>query len=516
MAALVGVEAALEGGDLTQALTQALAAWRGCRHERIAQLIERLSAKLASTRPRPGGKTADAKQAAWLALVAQDDPADLDALLVTLPEARKAKPLEQRLGALRGRIDPRIAKAMVALLAHPPVLGATAIDSVLLALELVIQIADPRSAAAFEALIEHVGEDEAEGGGAVRELRQRLPGAWVRLREALAVVEANLTIEAAARLDAIERHLDAQESARMARRPDELFAAVYAHPRDDQARSVLADLLQERGDPRGELIALQLARAVGKRSKREAELLSRHAREWLGPIEPVVLKTGLVYERGFLAKCAVRADGIQHAERLVGRPEWRTVTDLDVGSWHAVAPLIDGMPILLALSGLKFSESMSSHPTLSRLGISILDRVERVLEVRLPALRKLEIESCHRSLEEMAPFWGSELCGQLKHFVVSAYPIDRWIPAMAKLGIDRVGYSYRSSYPWRLWFEGDDVSAQYLWGKSPSRDANQALARMLSYVPDPGRRRVVVDTGVPVDDELAAILGRFAGHDLAE
>lgn len=46
--------------------------------------------------------------------------------------------------------------------------------------------------------------------------------------------------------------------------PAQLFAKVYADPTDDAIRAVLADLLTERGDPRGEFIALQLARHATK------------------------------------------------------------------------------------------------------------------------------------------------------------------------------------------------------------------------------------------------------------
>jgi uncharacterized protein (TIGR02996 family) len=43
---------------------------------------------------------------------------------------------------------------------------------------------------------------------------------------------------------------------------DELLAYLATHPGDDQARRVYADALSERGDPRGELIALELALAT--------------------------------------------------------------------------------------------------------------------------------------------------------------------------------------------------------------------------------------------------------------
>ena len=44
---------------------------------------------------------------------------------------------------------------------------------------------------------------------------------------------------------------------------DALFAAVWMEPATDAPRAVLADVLTEQGDPRGEFITLQLARAQG-------------------------------------------------------------------------------------------------------------------------------------------------------------------------------------------------------------------------------------------------------------
>jgi uncharacterized protein (TIGR02996 family) len=40
---------------------------------------------------------------------------------------------------------------------------------------------------------------------------------------------------------------------------DALLAEIRTNPADDRTRLVYADVLQQRGDPRGELIALQLA-----------------------------------------------------------------------------------------------------------------------------------------------------------------------------------------------------------------------------------------------------------------
>lgn len=61
---------------------------------------------------------------------------------------------------------------------------------------------------------------------------------------------------------------------------DEWVQRLLANPDDDNLRLVYADWLQARGDPRGELIAVQHAGAKDK----EEELLARHGREWLGEL----------------------------------------------------------------------------------------------------------------------------------------------------------------------------------------------------------------------------------------
>lgn len=71
-----------------------------------------------------------------------------------------------------------------------------------------------------------------------------------------------------------------------------LEQALAEDPDDLASHSAYADLLVEEGDPRGEFIQVQLAleapkRPAGERAqlqKREAELLKRHGREWLGDV----------------------------------------------------------------------------------------------------------------------------------------------------------------------------------------------------------------------------------------
>jgi uncharacterized protein (TIGR02996 family) len=114
---------------------------------------------------------------------------------------------------------------------------------------------------------------------------------------------------------------------------EDLLAAVYANPDDDAPRSVYADWLQERGDPRGEFIALQLEKSPTKEAQaRIRELLKKHERAWLGPIEPPVLKAAVVFRRGFVAQCVARFRHEHDARTYGALPAWGTVEVLG----HAV------------------------------------------------------------------------------------------------------------------------------------------------------------------------------------
>lgn len=111
----------------------------------------------------------------------------------------------------------------------------------------------------------------------------------------------------------------------------ELFARIYEDPNDDEARVVLADLLQQRNDPRGEFIALQLARyGTDKPSTaREKKLIQQWGRAWLGPLDACLLKEGIVFERGFVTRGRYDGTGSANTEPPNAR-EWSTFTHLDV------------------------------------------------------------------------------------------------------------------------------------------------------------------------------------------
>ncbi len=128
---------------------------------------------------------------------------------------------------------------------------------------------------------------------------------------------------------------------------EQLVTQLAAHPDDRAAHSVFADWLLERGDVRGEALALELS---GGGSKLRA-LQQKHAREWLGPaFEHVELPrcafygpfpTKLSFKRG-----APISDVPATVRHLAG--DWRQLP--------AVAPRrFDVLEVLVGL-GMAFSD----------------------------------------------------------------------------------------------------------------------------------------------------------------
>ncbi len=155
-----------------------------------------------------------------------------------------------------------------------------------------------------------------------------------------------------------------------------LLTAVLANPDADEPRDRLAERWMRAGDPRGELISVQmkLARQQGngpQLRRREREMIERHGRQWSGGIADLVDK--FYFRRGFVEHINVDATAfLQIAETLYGLAPIRHLT---LTGAHAVANDLFASPhlsrivsIALEHCGLTDDDAilMAASPHLSR------------------------------------------------------------------------------------------------------------------------------------------------------
>jgi uncharacterized protein (TIGR02996 family) len=97
-------------------------------------------------------------------------------------------------------------------------------------------------------------------------------------------------------------------------RESDLLAAVLAAPGDDRPRQVYADWLMERGDPRGELVALQCQPQTPALAWRVRELLGEHERQWLDELGLRPGEGALV--RGFVEELTLTEERLEQLPDL--------------------------------------------------------------------------------------------------------------------------------------------------------------------------------------------------------
>jgi uncharacterized protein (TIGR02996 family) len=115
---------------------------------------------------------------------------------------------------------------------------------------------------------------------------------------------------------------------------DELWRQVHATPDDDAIRAVLADALLAVGDPRGELIALQLQPLDPARAARIDQLVEIHGVRWLGPLRELANRAQ--FTRGCVSRLELY-EGLKanHAlEQQLAEPMLGTVEELLAGRAH--------------------------------------------------------------------------------------------------------------------------------------------------------------------------------------
>ncbi|MDP1921029.1 MAG: TIGR02996 domain-containing protein [Myxococcales bacterium] len=202
----------------------------------------------------------------------------------------------------------------------------------------------------------------------------------------------------------------------MPRPIDPLLQAVFDDPRDDRLREVVADALMERGDPRGEFIALQLglARGVLKHIDRAYALERRFGRDWAG-LAPI---SRVRFARGF--------PWLVEAPTASDQPEWATVGVLVLPTGHTLAPFLASSRWLTSLERLMNIDTETLRGC-SPSNLPSLRAVDLSHELELEALEHLTTfpDVTELSFSATAPFtnpalFRSDLLSTVQHLRLRA------------------------------------------------------------------------------------------------
>ena len=186
-------------------------------------------------------------------------------------------------------------------------------------------------------------------------------------------------------------------------RHPELEAAITDAPESPASYSVYADWLQSLGDPRGTLIALQLAAEAqpGKLGSAWAAELDRHREYLLGPLAPHAVREGDVdvfeWRFGYIHRAYLRDARASVLSPLLAHPSGRFLVELalvtdeqrhiDTLAQHAPASL---RGLRIATSGrLDLRALWPVVPRLRRLSLS--GRALVLGELELPRLERLHL-----------------------------------------------------------------------------------------------------------------------------
>lgn len=534
--------AAANRGEPEAALESLLDAWRASRAPRVADLIARVSSaiearlpSLASASTFPTKTERAAAQRAWLEVAAARRSSDLPRLVGSLTSCPSTDALERVTAIATWPADPRTTPGIERHLQKPRYYaGSTKLFWTAL-FDFVVAQADPRALEVLDRLVGRFAKllpSESSSPNPMASWFERTAvAAASRLRSRYADAHAALSrADDAACERILERLADGRD------RSAALLAAVYAHPDDDGPRQVYGDLLQERGDPHGELIALQLA---DRDPARQAALVAAHAKALLGPFAPHV-------SRFLLGRCTFRRGfpyelWLDDVAELIGHPAWATVRRLELrlDDEAALPAELLRHPVMARLEHLGGLDLAHTRELLSwntipmaSLGLHLnsfdsVSVVDRLLAARraLRALRSLELGSWDGDCRWL---WKSWLGGQLRELRVSTkmYELDlrRWFAQLAddRIVLERLELAYHDCGT-VVTTRGRDGAFSELTaalGTSTSRGDRSQLLRVetlaseLAGLPPNALTKLAVVGRPPRKAELASLaaaLARFPG-----
>jgi uncharacterized protein (TIGR02996 family) len=349
---LAGAIDAVQGERWPEALATTLAVWRGVRAPALGDAYDAIASRALDVITPPFATDRQERNSRWLDLRKQlGDPMVRIAVCKSLRHHTRTKDLTARIDSLLlAGPDPFVATTLCDLLEAPWVrVGHVDTDPFFKYVWAVLaRLGDPR-------VLDRASRFHDTWSRLPADARDPLQNGLVHAMPALEAAYAERPA-APARTDELHAAaLDRSIAPGHARREAELLAAIYAEPAADEPRAVYADWLQERGDPRGEFIALQLRPSRGDLElRREAELLEAHWARWIRPLS--VSRAHGTFERGFLA----RVDAVE----LTDDPAWSTVVAARLPS-NRLAHLRD-LERPLALTSLTIEDAPDT-PTLREL-----------------------------------------------------------------------------------------------------------------------------------------------------
>ncbi|MBS1153083.1 MAG: hypothetical protein H6Q89_4781, partial [Myxococcaceae bacterium] len=350
----------------------------------------------------------EADTAAWLEAAKADAPERRGGLLAALRGPQIADTAQRIAAARQWGMDARSSAALEALLREVPYTSSGSRRTVWNeAFAWMEALKDPR-------FVELAAE--LPKAWTIREdQRSYLVGQLTACVKRLPPPAPKLSLEEEEALAALLAAFDAPvRPAKRAEDKDEagLLADVFANPDDDGARLVYGDFLLEKGDPRGEFLALQFKpeKTAAERA-RENALLKANGKKWLGALGPV-MGVKLEYRRGFVAKGMVKFRHQADAEKYGALADWATLEEL-VWSLPATVPL--GQAPWCRFIG----------PAFARLKKAEHVHAPHLLAAKTPwALEDVAVEACE--LEQFVALFDHPMLPKLRRLRTSVHS-PRWL-----------------------------------------------------------------------------------------